>query len=144
MSHVARQGFGFDVCFLTFILGHILHLHLPHLRHVAQHGEDDKPRQEAGHAVHKAGHDGITVEKRAAPLTRAWIKKTACTKQYFRPSERSQSHLTVCSKVSCHECLTHGIIFWHTRAHWPGVWKGRGNLKGNWMAFKHFNPKSWS
>lgn len=56
---------------LTLILGHILHLHLPHLRHVAQNGEDNKAREEAGHAVHKAGHNGITVEKRGAPVMKA-------------------------------------------------------------------------
>lgn len=74
MCHVTWQDFGFDACILTFILGHILHLHLPHLRHVAQHGEDDKPRQEAGHAVHKARHDGIAVEKKVPPLMRACLK----------------------------------------------------------------------
>lgn len=45
---------------LTFILGDILHLHLPHLGHVAQHSEDDEPRHEAGQTVDQAGHNGVT------------------------------------------------------------------------------------
>lgn len=51
------------VCLLTFILGNVLNLHLSHLCHVAQHREDNKPRHEAGQAVHQAGHNGITVEE---------------------------------------------------------------------------------
>lgn len=48
---------------LTLVPGDILDLHLPHLRHVAQHREDDEPRHEAGQTVYQAGHNGITVEE---------------------------------------------------------------------------------
>ena len=52
---------------LTFIPGHILDLHLPHLCHVAQHREDHEPRHEAGQTVHQTCHDGITVEEGNKP-----------------------------------------------------------------------------
>ena len=44
----------------TSILGHTLHILLPHLSHVAQHGEDDEAGQEAGQTVHRAGDQGIS------------------------------------------------------------------------------------
>lgn len=50
-----------EVRLLTFVLGDVLHLHLPDLCHVAQHREDHEPGHEAGQAVHHAGHDGVAV-----------------------------------------------------------------------------------
>lgn len=44
----------------TSVLGHSIHILLPHLSHVAQHGEDDKARQEAGQTVHRAGDQSIS------------------------------------------------------------------------------------
>lgn len=48
---------------LTFVPGDILHLHLPHLRHVAQHGEDNEPRHKACQTVDQAGHNGVPGEE---------------------------------------------------------------------------------
>lgn len=36
----------------TCILGYSIYILLPHLSHVAEHGEDDEARQEARQAVH--------------------------------------------------------------------------------------------
>lgn len=60
--------FKYKINSLTFIPGYILNLHLPHLRHVAQHCEDDEPRHEAGQTVHQTGHDGVTVEEEILTL----------------------------------------------------------------------------
>lgn len=49
----------------TFVSGYILHLHIPHLSHVAQHGEDDKAREEAGEAVHRTGDECIPGRQKA-------------------------------------------------------------------------------
>lgn len=45
----------------TCVLGYSVDIQLPHLGHVAQHGEDDKARQEARQAVHRAGDQGVSV-----------------------------------------------------------------------------------
>lgn len=49
----------------TFISGYVLHLHVPHLGHVAQHGEDDEAREEAGEAVHRAGDERVPGRQKA-------------------------------------------------------------------------------
>lgn len=49
----------------TFISGYVLHLHVPHLGHVAQHGEDDEAREEAGEAVHCAGDERVPGRQKA-------------------------------------------------------------------------------
>ena len=49
----------------TFISRNVLHLHVPHLGHVAQHGEDDEAREEAGEAVHRAGDQRIPGRQKA-------------------------------------------------------------------------------
>lgn len=54
-----------EPCCPTSILGHSVHILLPHLSHVAQHGEDDEARQKAGQAVHRAGDQSVSeMEKR--------------------------------------------------------------------------------
>ena len=45
---------------LTLVPGHIRHVHVPHLSHVAQHGEYDEAWHQACQAVHQAGHYGVT------------------------------------------------------------------------------------
>lgn len=45
----------------TCILGDSVHILLPHLSHVAQHGKDDKTRQEAGQTVHRACDQSVSV-----------------------------------------------------------------------------------
>lgn len=49
----------------TFVSGYVLHLHVPHLGHVAQHGEDDEAREEAGEAVHRAGDERVPGRQKA-------------------------------------------------------------------------------
>lgn len=49
----------------TFISRDILHLHVPHLSHVAQHGEDDEAREEAGEAVDRAGDERVPGRQKA-------------------------------------------------------------------------------
>lgn len=44
----------------TRVFGHLGHVFVPHLSHVAKHREDDKARDEARHAVHHTGHQGIS------------------------------------------------------------------------------------
>lgn len=48
----------------TSILGHSIHILLPHLSHVSQHSKDDKARQKAGQTVHRAGEQRISDNKR--------------------------------------------------------------------------------
>lgn len=45
----------------TRILGYSIDILLPHLSHVAQHGEDDEARQEASQTVHRAGDQSVSV-----------------------------------------------------------------------------------
>ena len=47
------------VCFPTSILGHSVHVLLPHLGHVAQNSKDDETRQKAGQTVHRAGDQSV-------------------------------------------------------------------------------------
>lgn len=61
----ARWGSGAVGGGQTFVSGYILHLHIPHLSHVAQHGEDDKAREEAGEAVHRTGDECIPGRQKA-------------------------------------------------------------------------------
>lgn len=49
------------LCFPTSIFGHSGYILLPHLSHVAQHGEDDEARQEAGQTVDRAGDQSVSV-----------------------------------------------------------------------------------
>lgn len=52
-------------CFSTSILGHSIHIQVPHLSYVAQHGKDDEARQKASQTVHRAGDQSISeMEKR--------------------------------------------------------------------------------
>lgn len=65
LAHAGAGWGGCDGGRGTFVSGDVLHLHVPHLGHVAQHGEDDEAREEAGEAVHCAGHQRIPAGQRA-------------------------------------------------------------------------------
>lgn len=47
-------------CLPTCVFGNLWDIFIPHLSHVPQHGEDDKPRHKAGQAVHGAGDQSIS------------------------------------------------------------------------------------
>lgn len=47
-------------CKPTSVFGNLWDIFIPHLSHVPQHGEDDKPRHKAGQAVHGAGDQSIS------------------------------------------------------------------------------------
>lgn len=44
----------------TCIFGHLRHIFVPHLSHIPQHCEDDKSWNEARHAIHHTGHQGVS------------------------------------------------------------------------------------
>lgn len=44
----------------THVFGNLRHIFVPHLSHVSQHSENDKPGHEAGQAVDSAGNQGVS------------------------------------------------------------------------------------
>lgn len=44
----------------TGIFGDLRNIFIPHLSHVSQHSENDKPGHKTGHTVHGAGNQSIS------------------------------------------------------------------------------------
>lgn len=73
----------------TCIFGHLGHLFIPHLSHVAKHREDDKARDEARHAVYHTGHQGVS-----GMTTPAACASSAATGLRAQPTPTSPSALS--------------------------------------------------
>lgn len=82
----------------TCVLGYSVHILLPHLGHVAQHGEDDKAGQEAGQTVDRAGDQSVPAtwkEEDGTAGKRQFIPNVTFASQQnaWRPPEHLESLL---------------------------------------------------
>lgn len=51
-----------DPNYLTLVSGHVFHVDVPLLGHVAQNGENHKTGHEAGQAVYQTRHNGVPAD----------------------------------------------------------------------------------
>lgn len=97
----------------TCIFGHLGHILVPHLGHIPEHREDDKSGNKARHAVHHAGHQGVSGAENPPGLRHFQGPSLKSTSLHPRPAgtcpgvpsclpQPGLSHWLVAQSAGCH------------------------------------------